>query len=367
LNKALLYQIALTLVPNIGSVRAKSLVQQFEGDVQKLFSSRIKDLAGIEGIGTIRARNIKNFDNFKRAEQELHFIEKYKLQTLFLTDPAYPKRLLNAYDAPIVLYYKGDADLNSDKILAIVGTRNNSEYGKNSTEKIVAELASQHVLILSGLAFGIDAIAHRAAIKNNLSTTGVLAHGLDKMYPPEHTKLAKEMIAAQGGLLTEFMSGTKPDRHHFPARNRIVAALADATVVVETDLKGGSMITAELANGYHKDVFAVPGRTTDAKSSGCNYLIKNNKAALVCNGADILHFMGWEVSSVKPKKQRELFLELEPNEKIIVDILQKSGSVPIDMLYVQTGLSGSAVAAALLSLEIQSVLTSMPGKIIKLL
>jgi DNA processing protein len=367
LSQTLLQQIALTLVPNIGCVQAKILVTHFEGDVQAIFKSKIKDLSAVEGIGEVRAKSIKYFDDFKRAEEELAFVEKYKFQTLFLTDTLYPKKLLNAYDSPTLLYYRGDADLNASKIVAIVGTRNNTDYGKQITEKLVKELSDQQVLILSGLAFGVDAIAHRAALKNKLPTVGVLAHGLDKIYPSEHAKLAKEMLLAHGGLLTEFKSGTKPDRHNFPTRNRIVAAMADATVVIETDLKGGSMITAELANGYNKDVFAYPGKSTDAKSAGCNHLIKHNKASLITNGEDLVNMMGWQQVKAKPKKQRELFVELSPNEKVIVDLLVKVESIHIDELYLQSGLTSGEVASALLTLELQSLIVSLPGKMIKLL
>jgi DNA processing protein len=367
LSQTLLQQIALTLVPNIGCVQAKILIAHFDGDVQAIFKSKIKDLSVVEGIGEIRAKSIKYFDDFKRAEEELAFVEKYKFQTLFLTDSLYPKKLLNAYDSPTLLYYRGDADLNASKIVAIVGTRNNTDYGKQITEKLVKELNDQQVLILSGLAFGIDAIAHRAALKNKLPTVGVLAHGLDKIYPSEHAKLAKEMLLANGGLLTEFKSGTKPDRHNFPTRNRIVAAMADATVVIETDLKGGSMITAELANGYNKDVFAYPGKSTDAKSIGCNHLIKHNKASLITNGEDLISMMGWQMVKTKPKKQRELFVELNPHEKVIIDLLAKVENIHIDELYLQSGLTSGEVASALLTLELQSIIASLPGKMIKLL
>ena len=189
--------------------------------------------------------------------------------------------MLNCYDSPTLLYYKGEADLNGDKIVAIIGTRNHTDYGKQITEQLVEELTEQNVVVVSGLAYGIDAIAHKAAVKNNLPTVGVLAHGLDQVYPPQHTGLAKEMLKAGGGLLTEFRSKSKPDKHNFPTRNRVVAGMSDATIVIETGIKGGSMITAELANNYNKDVFAFPGKVTDTKSAGCNYLIKNNKAILL--------------------------------------------------------------------------------------
>ncbi|MFN2458891.1 MAG: DNA-processing protein DprA [Chitinophagaceae bacterium] len=367
MNSELLYQLALTLVSNIGDVHAKILVQQF-GDAQSIFKAKQPSLDKIEGIGSIRARSIKQFNDFTRVEKEIEFIEKYKIQPLFLTDKHYPQRLLNCYDSPTLLYYKGTADLNSSKIVAIVGTRSNTEYGKNFTEKLVHGLAEQNVLIISGLAFGIDAIAHKAALKNNLKTVGVVGHGLDTIYPSSHTGLAKEMIKKDGGVLSEFMTGTKPDKHNFPLRNRIVAGLSDATVVVETTIKGGSMITGNLANAYNRDVFTVPGRTIDNKSSGCNHLVKHNKAILLTDADELIDVMGWtEKKKISPKKQKEIFIELSAEEKIIIKILQEKEAVPIDEINLSSGLSSSSVAAAILNLELQSIVSSLPGKMYKLL
>src|SRR6186997_1322337 len=254
MNSELLYQLALTEIPNIGCVHAKILAQQF-GSAEKIFKAKQHFLEKIEGIGEIRARAIKAFTNFSKAEEEIKFIEKYKINPLFLTDNDYPKRFLNCYDSPTLLFYKGDADLNASKVVAIIGTRNHTEYGKQQTEKLVKELSSQNILVVSGMAFGIDAIAHKAAYKNNLDTVGVLGHGLDQIYPPDHSNLAKDMLKHNGGLLTEFRSNTKPDKHNFQNRNRIIDGMSDATVVIETGDKGGSNITANLANGYNKDVF----------------------------------------------------------------------------------------------------------------
>ncbi|HVK97894.1 MAG TPA: DNA-processing protein DprA, partial [Flavisolibacter sp.] len=276
----LLYQLALTQVPNIGDVHAKTLIQAF-GDASSIFKAKQSTLEKIEGIGIVRARSIKEFNDLHLIESEIKFIEKYKVQVLTLTDENYPKRLLNCYDSPTVLFYKGSADLNASKVVAIVGTRSNSDYGKAFTEKLIKDLSKHDILIISGLAYGIDAIAHKASLKNGLKTVGVVGHGLDKIYPADHATLAKEMIKNGGGVLSEFFSGTKPDKHNFPLRNRIVAGISDATVVVETSIKGGSMITAKLADGYNRDVFTVPGRTTDKVSMGCNHLIKYNKALLL--------------------------------------------------------------------------------------
>jgi DNA processing protein len=365
LSTALTYEIALGLVPNIGDIHAKALINHF-GTAEAIFSARKKELEALEGIGTIRAASIKNFHDFEKAEEEIQFIKKYKITPLFITDMNYPQRLLNCYDSPSMLYYKGNTDLNSSKIVAIVGTRNNNEYGKNICEKLVEELAGEEVIIVSGLAFGIDSIAHRAAIKNEMKTIGVLAHGLDRVYPSQNSSLAKQMIT-NGGLLTEFRKLTKPDRQNFPSRNRIVAGISDAVIVVETGIKGGSLITAELGNSYNKDVFAFPGRVNDAKSEGCNFLIKNNKAALITSAKDILENMGWKKKNVRSgAKQRELFIELTADERTVVDILQSQKQVHIDELYLKSKLNSSAVAAALLMLEMQGVVASLPGKIYKI-
>jgi DNA processing protein len=366
MDTTLLQQIALTFVPNIGAVQARILLDHF-GDAGAVFKAKKSTLSLVEGIGEVRAGSIKEFAGFKRAEEEFAFIEKYKITPLFLTAENYPKRLLNCYDPPTLLYYRGNADLNTGRIVAIIGTRSNTEYGKQVTETLVKELEAVNALVVSGLAFGIDGIAHKTALKNNLSTVGVLAHGLDTIYPAQHASLAKEMLK-QGGLLTEFTSHTKPDKHNFPTRNRVVAGMSDATIVIETGIKGGSMITAELANGYNKDVFAFPGRTTDSKSAGCNYLIKNNKAMLLTDAQELIEILGWEEKKKKPaKQQRELFIRLSDDEKIIVAILKEKETVTIDELNMKSNLSSSTVAAATLNLELQGVIASLPGKMYKLL
>lgn len=362
----LIYRLALTQVPQIGDVHSKILIQQF-GDAASVFKAKEKQLEKIEGIGSVRAQAIKSFSDFARAEKEVQFIERYSIKPIFFTDKEYPQRLLNCTDGPAQLFYKGNADLNASKIIAIVGTRSNTEYGKALTEKLIEDLAAQDILIISGLAFGIDAIAHKASVKNGLPTVGVVGHGLDKMYPAVHASLAKEMLENGGGILSEFFSGTQPDKHHFPLRNRIVAGLCDATIVVETVVKGGSMITAKLADSYNRDVFAFPGRTTDLKSSGCNYLIKHNKAMLLTDADQLLQVMGWKEVSKKPKQQRTLFIEMSADERLVFDLLKDRESVAIDEINLKSGLSSSATAAAILSLELQGIVGSLPGKRYKVL
>jgi DNA processing protein len=366
MNRELIYQLSLSIIPGVGPVQAKLLLEHL-GSAEAIFKAKESQLKKIEGIGIARARSIKTFNRFHDAEKEVLFIEQYRIQTLFITDPEYPRRLLNCYDSPTILFYKGEASLNHQKIIGIVGTRHHTAYGRQLTETLVRDLSSQKALIVSGLAFGIDTIAHKAAIKNQVPTVGVLAHGLDILYPSQNKSLAKEMIQCGGGLLTEFRSNTSPDKHHFPTRNRIVAGMCDAIVVVETGLSGGSMITAELANGYNKDVFAYPGKTIDQKSAGCNHLIQNNKAVLLTKAEELITSLNWEPGiKEKTNRQRVIFPALGEHEKLIVDVLAARAPLSIDDLNLAVPMSSSAVAAAILNLELQNVIISLPGKIYRL-
>jgi DNA processing protein len=365
LNNDLLYQLALTEVPFIGCVQAKILVQHF-GEAAAIFRAPQHMLEKIAGIGTVRAKSIRSFTDFETAEMEIKFVEKFGINTYFINDEKFPRRLLNCYDTPTLLFYKGTADLNYSKIVAVIGTRNHSEYARQVTEKLVKELSSSQVLLVSGLAYGIDGLAHRAAIKNDIPTVGVLGHGFRYIYPPEHTNLAKDMLKNGGGLLTEFWSDALPDKHHFPSRNRIVAGMSDAIVVIESGIKGGSMVTATLANGYNKDVFAIPGRITDHKSEGCLDLVKNNKAILLTDAQQLIDMMGWEEKKRTRKLQKEIFIELTADEQVIVTMLKEKDIMNIDDLNLRSGISNSAVAAAILNLELQGVISSQPGKIYRL-
>lgn len=364
MQSELLYQISLSLVNGIGPVQSRLLIEHFES-AEAIFKAKKKELSCIDGIGEIRANFIKSFHNFNEAELEINFIEKQNIQALFITDKDYPKKLLNCYDPPVLLYYKGNADLNTEKSISIIGTRNNTDYGKKVTEEFVHNLQSHNITVYSGLAFGIDSIAHKACLKNNINTIAVLAHGLETIYPSLHKQLSNDIINA-GGLLTEFKRDIQPDKHNFPKRNRIVAGISDATIVIETDNKGGSMITAGLAFNYNKDLFALPGKVTDARSSGCLTLIQQNKASVFINTEHFLENMGWLQTKKTPKKQRELFIDLTKDEKTIVEILQSKDSVSIDEIYAKANMSSSSVAAAILNLELQNVVSSLPGKMYQL-
>jgi DNA processing protein len=360
MSSDLLFQLALTEVPHIGHVHAKILSEHF-GSAENIFKAKRGELERIEGIGEARARSIKSFHNFSNAEKEIKFIRKYGLRCFYLTDSDYPQRLLNCADPPTLLFYKGAADLNAGRMVAIVGTRNNTDYGKAFTEKLVKRLADCDCIIVSGLAFGIDSIAHKCALKYDIPTIGVVGHGLDTIYPSQNSNLAKQMIK-NGGLLTEFRSKTAPDKHNFPARNRVVAGLTDATVIVESSVKGGSMITAELAGDYHRDVFAVPGRTIDTKSGGCNKLIAESKAALLTDADQFVETMGWTVTKKRDAtRQKEMFVELSDAERKVVELLRAHGHLSVDELNFRAGISSSNLASALLNLEMQGILQSLPG------
>ncbi|HUM89274.1 MAG TPA: DNA-processing protein DprA, partial [Prolixibacteraceae bacterium] len=250
-----------------------------------------------------------------KADEEINFIEKYGIKTFFYLDKDYPRRLALCEDSPVILFQKGTATLNQQKIISIVGTRNATDYGRQQTEELISGLASLgiNILIVSGLAFGIDIAAHKAALKNNFQTIGVVGHGLDKIYPSMHANIAREMIASGGGVLSDFVSGSKIDPGNFPRRNRIVAGLADCTIVIESGEKGGALVTADIANSYNRDVFAYPGRTNDPFSKGCNNLIKQNKAALIESASDLIQFMGWETNT--QPQQQVLFVDLSNEEQ----------------------------------------------------
>jgi len=362
---SLLHQIALSCITGVGSILARNLIS-YCGSPEDIFLAKEKHLSKIPGIGPKTVELIRNHTAFERAEKEMIFIEKYKIQPLFLTDSAYPKRLKNCADAPVMLYFKGEADLNAGKVISIVGTRNSTEYGKDICRTLLSGLKVHNPLIVSGLAYGIDFLAHKEALRNSMSTVGIMAHGLDRIYPSQHRALAEKMVA-NGGLLTEFLSGTVPDRENFPKRNRIIAGLADVTIVVEANIKGGALITAELANCYNRDVFAYPGRTTDEYSSGCNYLIKTNRANLITKVADLEYILGWTESPLSTTgSQLSLAIDLSDSETVIANVLSVHGSLIVDDLAILTGFPQSKLAAHVLGMEMKGLVVSLPGKVYKL-
>ncbi len=360
------YQIALTLLPGVGPVLAKNLVS-YCGSVENIFKKKKANLEKIPGIGVERAAAITSHAVFDRAEKEVVFIRKHKITALFYTDQEYPLRLKNCDDAPPLLFFKGNGTMNAERMVAIVGTRNSTAYGKEITEELVADLAKYNAVIVSGLAYGIDINAHKACVKNNVPTIGVLAHGLDRIYPGEHKPTAEKMVK-NGGVLTEFISKTIPDRENFPSRNRIVAGMVDAVIIVESALKGGALITADIANGYNREVFAVPGRANSIYSQGCNEYIRLNRAALAENAEHIASLMNWNTpQKSKQQKQLNIFRELNPEEKVLVELLKEKGKTDIDTLMIQSGLPVHKVSTTLLNLEFDGLLKALPGKIFELI
>jgi DNA processing protein len=359
----MLQEIALTMIKGIGGATIRNLLS-YCGSPDEIFKTRKSQLEKIPGIGSKMADVIIHHSSFQRAEQELKFVEKYKIQPLFITSENYPKRLKNCSDAPALLYFKGKADLNNQKTIAIVGTRNATLYGKQFCDRLIEQLKAHHLLVVSGLAYGIDVVAHKSSLEHEIATIGVLGHGLDRIYPGIHRSVAEKMLE-NGGLLTEFPSETNPDRTNFPKRNRIIAGMADATIVIEAAKTGGALITAEIANSYNKDVFAVPGRVDDEFSEGCNFLIKTNRANLLTRVEDLEYIMGWLKEDVKKTtvKQLQVFPHLNADEQKIYNAIKEHDAVAIDDLQVILQMPQSKLALALLSLEMQSIIISLPGKV----
>jgi DNA processing protein len=363
----LLYNIALKQIPGIGDGIAKNLIA-YCGSASAVFKAKRNDLLKVPQVGEHVAQIILNTrDNteiYKRAEQEIKFIEEENITPLFFTDATYPNKLKHCNDAPTLLFYKGNADLNKEKIIAVIGTRNATDYGRQLTEKLIADLSAENILVVSGLAYGIDVYAHKAALANKLDTVGVLGHGLDILYPSLHANVANKMIH-QGGLLTEFISQTNPGKENFPKRNRIVAGMCDAVIVVESKRTGGALITAEIAHTYNRDVFAFPGNAETEFSAGCNMLIKRNKASLIENAADLLYAMGWEQTENKKAKSTQFALpiNLSEDENQIINLIKDSQPIHVDEICNKLQLTPGKASGLLLQLEFGNLIKSLPGKL----
>jgi len=366
MESSLSYKIALALVPGIGGVLARNLLE-YCGNAEQIFSESLKSLMKIPGIGEVNARRIKNVKVFDLVEKELKFINKYKIDVLFYSDDNYPGRLKSCPDAPIILFSKGSMHLNCKKVISIVGTRNATDYGKLICEKLIRDFSKRDcsVLIVSGLAYGIDIHAHKWALKLNIPTVGVLGHGLDKLYPSLHSDIARKMLL-NGGLVTDFPSGTRIDPNNFIRRNRIIAGLSDATIVIESAEKGGALITADIAFSYNRDVFAFPGRINDIYSRGCNRLIFRNGASLIQGIEDLEYFMGWDNIAIKKSCDIEKLSDLAPDERRIVELLGKKEKLLIDQISSTVKLPVSKVSNILMNLEIKNILTVLPGNMYKL-
>lgn len=358
----LFYRIALTKTELIGPVTARTLVS-YCGSAQAVFESSKKALLKIPGIGVTLFDNLHKVEPYQEAEAEIAIIESNAdASVLWYADESYPSRLKQFPDSPTLLYMLGSLDLNHDKMVSIVGTRTPTERGKIFCDSIVEELSHFRPIIISGFAYGIDITAHLSSIKYDLPTIAILANGFNKIYPQDHQQHIQKILST-GALLSEYGFEVKAEREHFPMRNRIIAAISDALIVVETKNKGGSMITAELANGYNKDVFAIPGRLNDKYSAGCNQLIKVHKANLLESSKDIAYIMGWEKNKLTRKAvQQSLFVNLNEKEQIIYNLLTEHNDLTIDRIVRESAIPSSKIASLLLQLEMKGVLNSLPGK-----
>jgi DNA processing protein len=349
----------------IGDILAKKLIVNI-GDVQQIFKEKPSTLERINGIGSYVVKHLFDAENLRLAENELTYIKQNKVAYTYFLEDDYPKHLQNCIDSPILIFKDGNINLNNDKIISIVGTRNMSSYGRDFCNKLIEDLAVYNPLIVSGFAYGVDICAHKAAIKNNLQTIAVLAHGLDQIYPKVHKKYIHQ-VNENGGFLTEFWHEETPLRENFLKRNRIVAGISKATIIVESAVKGGSLVTADIADSYDKDVFALPGRATDTYSKGCNNLIKNNKATLLTSSEDIIKMLNWDLN-VKPKitVQKQLFIELNQTEQTIYDYLQKDGKQSLDIIALDCNIPLYQLSSILLQMELKGITKPLPGKMFEL-
>lgn len=356
------------MINGVGDILARHLLQTL-GDAEAVFMEKRQSLEKVPGIGSFTATEIKRPEVLLQAEKELSFIENNRISCYFMTDVNYPKRLRECPDAPVLFYFKGNADLDTTRIISIVGTRRSTDYGRELTENLIKELAVSfpNLLVVSGLAYGIDIMAHRNALKNQLPTVAVLAHGLDRIYPSTHRNTAIELMQ-HGGLLTDFPSGTEPDKPNFIKRNRIVAGLADAVIIVESADKGGSLITADIAFSYGRDVLAFPGRVNDPHSKGCNTLIRQNKAALITSAADLISAMCWDVSRPTGAipMQQELFFQESDQAGLITSIISRNKEIHIDQLALEADIPVQQLAMLLFELEMNGIIRAFPGNIYKL-
>jgi len=372
-DENLKYKIGITLIKGIGSNLAKNLIA-YIGSAEGVFKEKQQNFAKIPGIGEIVSKQLASQvisrEALKRAEQEIDFITKNNIQTYYYTDRDYPFRLKECPDSPLMIFSKGNCNLNNGKFIGIVGTRNATETGKDNCKKLIGDLADAvpTATIVSGLAYGVDICAHKTSLDVGLPTIGVIGHGLDRIYPEVHRPTAVKMVQ-QGALLTEYLSQTNPDKQNFVQRNRIIAGLCDAVVVVESGIKGGALITAEIANDYNRDVFTFPGRVTDEWSKGCHALIKNNKASLIESADDILRIMSWGKldQNSRPTVQTALFRDLSDDEQGIVSILrQNSDGIQFNELAIQLEKPISRISSLLLEMEFKGLVRCFPGNLYKI-
>lgn len=364
-SEELQYVMALQHIPNLGDTLAKKLIRHF-GSAKNVLQQKKRDLLKIDGIGGYRLRDFFDATHLKAAEEELKFIEKNQIKVLYFKDQDYPDKLKHCIDGPVLLFQRGNINLNNQKIISVVGTRKITQSGVAFCEKFIEELSPLNPVIVSGFAYGVDITAQKAAVANNLQNIGCLAHGLDQIYPKVHQKYVAS-IEENGGFFTDFWSSDNFDRNNFLKRNRIIAGLSEATVVIESAEKGGSLVTADIANSYNREVFAVPGRPSDKLSKGCNDLIKSQKAHLLNSAADLIYMLNWQPEESAKPVQKQLFVELDEEENNVLDFLKKEGKAQLDSIAINCNFPSYKTAGILINMELKGVVRPLPGKLFELI
>lgn len=365
-DQDLIYILALQNVPKIGDITAKKLIAHC-GSAEKVFKEKRNHLLKIDGIGSSMLQDVNNKVHLLAAEAELKFIKENAISCLYFMDNNYPEKLKHCIDGPILLFQSGNVNLKQQRLISIVGTRKITSSGVAFCEHLIEELAVFNPVIISGFAYGTDITAQKSAIKHGLQTVGCLAHGLNQIYPKVHKRYVAE-IDKNGGFLTEFWSTSNPERENFLKRNRIIAGISEATIVIESAERGGSLVTADIANSYNRDVFAVPGRTTDTQSIGCNNLIKFQKAHLLSQPMDVPYILNWELENdKKPAIQKQLFVDLDADEKIIYNFLKTIEPQLLDSIALECQMPIFKVAGLLLNMELKGVIRPLPGKLFEVI
>ncbi|OXA79375.1 DNA processing protein [Flavobacterium aquidurense] len=360
-DQELFYLLALLKVEGIGDIMAKKLLTHF-GNPEAIFKVKNHQIAGIDGVGSVLLRNLKDKTVFEKANKELEFIKLNAINVSFFQDESYPDRLKHCIDSPVLIFTSGNINLKNKRLISIVGTRQITSYGMEFCKKFIEDLAPLDPVIVSGFAYGVDIVAHQLAMDHSLQTIGVLAHGLNQIYPKTHKKYSARM-EENGGFITEFWSSSNPDKEKFVRRNRIVAGMTEATIVIESADRGGSLITANLANDYNRDVFAVPGRVTDKYSQGCNDLIKTQKANVLTSAADLVYVLNWDIEKKSKPVQKQLFVELEVEEQKIYDFLLSNGKELLDIIALKCDFPIYKISGMLLNMELKGVIRPLPGKL----
>jgi DNA processing protein len=353
--------MALLRVEGVGDIMAKKLVTHF-GSAEAVLNAKTSQLAAIDGVGAVLLKNLKDKSVFEKATQELQFIQNNNIDLLYFQDEKYPDRLKHCIDGPVLLFSSGNINLKNRKIISIVGTRQITSYGTEFCRKLIEDLAPLDPIIVSGFAYGVDIVAHQLAMDHNLQTIGVVAHGLNQIYPKPHKKYVAKM-EQNGGFMTEFWSTSNPDKENFVRRNRIVAGMTEATIVIESADRGGSLITANMANDYNRDVFAVPGRITDKYSQGCNNLIKTQKANVLTSAADLIYILNWDIHKETKTVQKQLFVTLDDDEQKVYDYLLKTGKELMDIIALHCDFPIYRISGLLLNMELKGVIRPLPGKL----